>query len=299
MNLIRKVRFLFKSTIFIVSLLLITGCKDVELVVNLTQKQAIEVVAVLDQNGISSNFVVGKNKKNSAVLVSPGDKQVASSVLHANGLPHEDKIDGLLSSGGLLSDSIKVENARLDRASSIELAEHLGTIKGVVDSSVIVRTNSSFPFDEKDSKNSTGVSISLIYNKDFKTSRDEIKEHVQTLVTQVSKSNIKIFLSSSLNRSKTKTSSDTASIINTKNFIFGSKVRSDSYNSSVFYLILMLLAIVTLGAIAGWFIATKLSILKSATRFDFGNRIKISTKSQKKSEKKLEKSGSKRGLISK
>lgn len=129
----------------VIALLLFTaGCDSAHVAEDLSQKQARQIVAVLNQNGIaaSAERQSGSGAKY-RVEISKKNYARATALLNEKHLPQEEKasFEELTASNGLLPRSREMESLALDRALAVQLEELLLQNPKVRSSKVVVRLN--------------------------------------------------------------------------------------------------------------------------------------------------------------
>ncbi len=132
-----------KYLALLVPLLLLCGCVRQQLLSDLDQKQAHEVVAVLGGHGIPAYAEKSRSGSKFGVTVEADDYVLAVSILNAKGLPRDSAIgfNELTEAKGLIPNSREAEALRLDHAMSLEIEEKLRVIPGVAEVKVAVRSN--------------------------------------------------------------------------------------------------------------------------------------------------------------
>lgn len=128
--------------VFIV--LAFVGCASERIASDIDQKQANEIVAVLNDKGIVAYARQSSNAQGRyAVEVDRSDYSIAISILHELGLPRESSPSfyQITQQKGFIPNSREVEAARLDYALSLEIEEKLKSIAGVESVKAVVRSN--------------------------------------------------------------------------------------------------------------------------------------------------------------
>lgn len=122
-----------------------TACSREELIDNLSQRDSIEVLSVLNQAGVRAEREKRSRGSSSlyTIYVSAGDKQQATELLHRFGFPREDaeSVEELTRQHGFVPNPAQLNDVRLDRALAAELERLIGAVNGVVDARAIVRSN--------------------------------------------------------------------------------------------------------------------------------------------------------------
>lgn len=133
------------AIVFCLSVSLLTGCSSAPVADDVAQREANEIVAVLDKHSISASLVKARGGKGRySVMVNEGDFPEAAAVLSRLGLPADKKpsFQELTGGNGIIPPSREVEALRLDRAISSELEEMFRVRSDVASVSVIVRMHS-------------------------------------------------------------------------------------------------------------------------------------------------------------
>lgn len=127
-----------------IACLLLSGCNTVPVAEDVSQSQANEMVAILNDHGISavaSRESGGKGKY--SVDVKRSYYSQAVSLLHEKGLPGERKptFGELIAQNGLIPNSREMDALKLDHALATEVEEMLQNHPGIAAARVIVRLN--------------------------------------------------------------------------------------------------------------------------------------------------------------
>jgi type III secretory pathway lipoprotein EscJ len=123
----------------------LSACNSKSIADDVSQREANEIVAVLDKNNISSDTVkIRGGKGRYGVVVSSADFATAAQTLTRLGLPAEKRsgFDELTAGNGIIPPSNEVEALRLDRAVAVELEELFLSRGDLTKVSVIVRSHS-------------------------------------------------------------------------------------------------------------------------------------------------------------
>ena len=124
-----------RSVAAVVSLLLLAACQG-DLYVDIDQRQANEMIAVLMQHGIPAERVFGKNGR-ITVRVDDGRFGEAVRILNDNGLPRQEfaSLCKVFDQGGLVSSPAQ-QRAQMICALSQELSRTVSEIDGVLSARV-------------------------------------------------------------------------------------------------------------------------------------------------------------------
>lgn len=170
---------------------LLFGCEAPKVVENISQSQAIEIVALLSANGISATAYKDKGASGSyTITVRKGQYHQSIGLLQANDLPSEREMTfkDLVEERGFLPNSRKIEGLRYDHAVALELEELLENTAGVAAAKVVVRTSS----EKLDSK--PGASIVLQVKEEIQVSREQIEALVKTVLPGINSEDIVIVM---------------------------------------------------------------------------------------------------------
>lgn len=159
----------------LVLLLALAGCSDKELIGGLTQSDANQISLKLGEYGISTQ-ISGNNRSVYTLVVSSGNLYQARKVLNELELPKEDSsnFDELIKPSGILPNSRKMEQLRLDHALAREFQDSLSLIAGIKKSNVLVRLNSI----------ETGMSPSVSILIETSDPSEELKQKVLNLAVR-------------------------------------------------------------------------------------------------------------------
>jgi type III secretion protein J len=169
MNLTRDMRVLALSLA-----VLAAGCSSQELYSQLSERQANEMVAVLQQAGIEAEKKVAEGRF--SVLTSRGDFADAVRLLNAQGYPREsfDSMGKVFKREGFVSSPLE-ERARLVHALSQEISSTLASIDGVVAARVHLVVPDRHPLLDKPQPAAASVFIKHRPDKDLTPQVTQIK----------------------------------------------------------------------------------------------------------------------------
>jgi type III secretory pathway lipoprotein EscJ len=136
------------SVILIFLLSFCTSCSEQALLNNLSAKDSIEVLVILNQYGIPAKRVAiaqGRVEKYQ-VIVEEVYSPRALEILHSYGLPREaeESIESFTEPKGFVPNTTELTALRLDYALGMQLERTLVALKNVVDVKTIVRSNFKF-----------------------------------------------------------------------------------------------------------------------------------------------------------
>ena len=166
--------------------LVVCGCGSVPVAQDLSQKQAQEIVAVLNANGIGAEAhrQTGAGAKY-RVEVEHGFYQRAVATLYEQGLPSEERpsFSEIIAQRGLIPNSREVEALRLDRALGAEVEEAISQIPAVSSVRTVVRQHA---LAYQQPAEAPGVSVVIALRPGSTLAEDEISELVRRMVPGVS-----------------------------------------------------------------------------------------------------------------
>jgi type III secretion protein J len=175
--------------------LLLSGCGGQELYTKLSERQANEMVAVLQSAGIAA----GKSTKDGAVwVVSAPEAKFARAIetLHANGYPREEfeTLGKVFKKEGFVSSPLE-ERARLNFGLTQELSNTLSSsIDGVISARVHLAVPEKDPLAEKARPASASIVIKHRPGVDLSGLRDQIRAVVVTAVEGLPYDNVTVAL---------------------------------------------------------------------------------------------------------
>lgn len=168
---------------FLVALLiLLSGCDAVDVADEISQSQANQIVAVLNEHGIASQATKESGGRGRyTVSVRKGYYAQAVTILNEKGLPGEPEpsFAETIASRGLLPNSREIESLRVDRALAIEIEEMLRTHPQIASVKAVVRLN----FLKESAE--PGVSVVLQERNGEKIAPEEVVEIVMRAVPGV------------------------------------------------------------------------------------------------------------------
>ncbi len=142
------------------SIVLLAGCgeKQVDLITEITELDANEIIAALDSSGIESKKV--KGKKTSSVVINAENMAAAVEVLKAQGLPsqHHASLGEVFKKEGMISTPLE-EKARFIYALSQELEKTLSQIDGVLIARIHIVLGEKARISEVEKKPSAAIFI--------------------------------------------------------------------------------------------------------------------------------------------
>ena len=128
----------------LLSILLLTSCNQQDIAEDLNQKQAHEIIALLNSYGITAESQKGRGSNATfAVSVRSSHYQQSVSLLHEKNLPSptEPSFEDLIAQKGFIPNSKEIESLRLDHAMAREIEEVLENHPEIISTKAIVRLN--------------------------------------------------------------------------------------------------------------------------------------------------------------
>lgn len=168
---------------------LFASCNESRLVQGVTQRQAIEIVALLHGNEVRAQIEKEKGGRALfAVDVDSDDYLRAMSLIKKNNLPSEATLSfrELVSQRSLLHNSRDIEALRLDRALAVEVEEALMALPLVRSAKVIVRKKFSEFEDEQ------GISVVVTARNVEELNKEELVTIVLQAIPGIKKEQIVI-----------------------------------------------------------------------------------------------------------
>ena len=234
------------------------SCSSVPVAKDLSQRQANEIVAVLNSVGINSIAVRDSSggRVKYTVEVRKGFYSQAVGILHEKGLPEEDLFTEMIEQKGIIPNSREVEALRLDHAAAIEIEQLLHNHPGVSSARVIVRLNSL--------KENAPASVSAIIQERAQQNlnRDELTAIISRTVPGIAPENVSVWVSPA---DTTEMITGKFGVLNQKGkvitvplvpFLLAWRVPDDDYDEIALALISFLLIMGLVGAIIGYWFAS-------------------------------------------
>jgi type III secretion protein J len=176
----------------------LTACMTHELQTELSERDAQEIVVLLNENGIdaSANKAAGdkKGEEKWTVAIRGGDQNLARAwrVLQENGLPRQkDKgLDDVFASSGMIPTAGE-EKARLLMGISGEISRTLKSVSDVVDAHVLVVMPESNPLLDKSERMPPTASVLIKYRgAGFPLVEEDVKKLVARAVEGLQPENV-------------------------------------------------------------------------------------------------------------
>jgi type III secretion protein J len=158
------------------ALLLLAGCGQVELLSNLPEKEANEIISIMQQHKIPIVKVHGIETTWSIVLKNANDFSRAIQTLNTRGYPNTqyNSIGQIFQKSGLVSSPLE-ERARFMYALSEGIAETLNKIPGVLTSRVHIVLPENDPYSDDDTEASAAIFLTYKAGGNLDESVREIK----------------------------------------------------------------------------------------------------------------------------
>ena len=174
-------------------LLLFGGCAKQELYSQLSERQANEMIAVLQGAGIDADKQSQEGRF--TVLTASGDFPQAVRTLNAQGYPREsfDSMGKVFKKEGFVSSPLE-ERARLIHAMSQEISNTIASIDGVVTARVHIVVPERHPLMEKGQPASAAVFIKHRADKDLGPQIAQIKALVVNSIEGLAYDNVTVAL---------------------------------------------------------------------------------------------------------
>ncbi len=155
--------------------LALAACGESELYTGLTEQQANEMIAMLQNNGIDASKSALKDGKWSVAAPQARFAQ-AVAILHEDGLPREEfaNLGDLFKKEGFVSSPLE-ERARLNHGLSQELAHTISGIEGVVAARVHLALPAPDPLNETQKPSSASVFVKYRPGTDIARETGQIK----------------------------------------------------------------------------------------------------------------------------
>jgi type III secretory pathway lipoprotein EscJ len=161
---------------------ILVGCEGVVIIEERSQREAIEIVALLHDNGINATIRRESGSKGRyGVAVDSAYRAQAQALLFSKGFPKESEasFEELTGSRGLIPASREADQLRLDRALAAELEDMVRSHPSVASARAIVRVN------YRKSDQEPAVSLLVQERDDLKVVAEAIREMVVRAVPGV------------------------------------------------------------------------------------------------------------------
>ena len=158
------------------ALLLLCGCGQIELLSNIPEKEANEVVAIMQQYKVPVVKRAGLEQSWTIVLKNTQDFSRAVKILDARGYPKSQftTMGQVFQKSGLVSSPLE-ERARFMYALSEGIAQTLNSIPGVLSSRVHIVLPENDPYSDNDIESSAAIFLTYKAGENLDESIREIK----------------------------------------------------------------------------------------------------------------------------
>lgn len=236
-------------------ILLAAGCSAVPVAQDRTQKQAIEIVSVLNSYGIPAVAGRGSGARSLyTVTVSSGDYAAATSILDERKLINDPRLKDLLEPKGLIPNSREIESLRADYARAVEVEELLFGHPSVNSVKVALQQDRN----PRGNENSSGASIVVVVRPGLSIGQEEVRDIVQRAVPGIKRENIVVSIYTNAPQPAHLVLQGVGSeqgrpvAVPLASFLFGWRVAEGDYNQLVFSLLGFLLVAGLLGGVLGY-----------------------------------------------
>lgn len=246
------------------SLVVLSGCREVKVAEELTQRQATEIVAILNSSGVAAEASRETGSGSKYTVVVDSEHYVnAVSILHQRGLPGERQptFQELVEQRGFIPNSREVEALRLDYARAINIQEALLEYPPVATAKVLLN------LEARKAGEAPGVSIVVQKRAGKEIDKERITEIVGKIMPSIASQDISILESEELKNS----TQDPSAAVYFKDgkvtyaplvsFLPGWRVPQSQYNRAVVIFCVVLLAAIIIGLFIGywyhWYQRTK------------------------------------------
>ena len=242
-------------------LLVCCGCDSRDLIDNLTQRQAREIVAYLSGQGIeASPYNSGNARGNYVVRVPESKYRDAIVLLEREHLPHPDKpsVDDLLAPAGIFPQSREIEQLRLDRIYAAEIEELLSHYQGVTEVRSVVRVHSA-----NGANMQPGVSVHVITDGKHEVTSSVLIDQIQRVVPGISRDKISVM---SEGRDISRSQREEEALLQGETFLGIARVnRADIKNLSLAFTMCLVLYAVG-GGVLGYYVGMVRRMGKNSTK---------------------------------
>lgn len=139
-----RIFYIGRFVLLVILLSLVAGCNREQIVSDVNQIQANEVIAKLGASGIEA-FVVPESggRGKFSVEVDSDNRIAATTILVEEGLPKplRQSVEDILAPGGLMPNSREIDAARLDRAIALQIQELIESLPAVSQCKAVLRVN--------------------------------------------------------------------------------------------------------------------------------------------------------------
>ena len=239
-------------------LLLLTACNEKEIVQDLNQKQAQEIVTALAEQGIDANVNKGKGAQAKfSVAVAERNFTEAVAILHYNSLPkvQEPGLNDILESRGFLPNSKELESLRIERALAAELESMIRVLPTVQEVKAVVRRAA---FSGMGPPAPTQLSVLITSTNPSEINTESLRSLIMNLVQGVTEQSMVI----DIQQARQLASTDRQGIMRAeggqkiavpiRSFLGWFRIAADDYDRLIFLLSVVLSVFLLLGVILGF-----------------------------------------------
>lgn len=235
-------------------LLALSGCAERNVAEDINQIEANEIVAVLNEHGISavSDKATGGRGKY-AVTVKSSLYPHAVSVLHRKGLPKAPSvISELFPQSSFIPSSRNVEAQRLDLALEARIEEALGEYPPIYSAEVVVNYNARKDGDDP------GVALFLQQRNGLTIDVSRIEQAIRRVIPGLDEKSVIIEVQPQLSKGDSSSGAGVMSVdgevfrIPLVPFLYFWKVPENDYNALALGLVLTLMFAIGLGLVLGY-----------------------------------------------
>ena len=234
-------------------LLLISGCNTSVVLNDLSQSEALEVIAALNATGISAYSAEDSGARGKfSVTVDSARYSEAVAIINDKRLPRRSEFRKMIEPKGLLPNSRELEALRVDKARAIELKELLENHPDIASAEVTVRQK----FLAEDEAPSVGAMV--VTRSGSTLSTDQLRTMIQSFVPGINPERVVVVahaLDSSGNVFKAEgILNENQKLIHVPlaGFLLGWRVAEADQNGLAITIVAFVLAVGILGAILGY-----------------------------------------------
>ncbi len=252
--------------------MLLTGCNKTELVQDISQKQAHEIVSLLSSRGIYSRAEKQTGAgSNYTVTVKERHYAAAIDLMNDHDLPGKPKENfaDLVRQKGLMPNSRDMEQLRLDHALAVQLEEVIARLPEVLEVKAIVRYH--FRFGNISEKPGASVLVTVrpevgrdVQDEAYSKVRDEVRQIVSSAIPALPKEHIYLSIQSAVEHDGSDIMNGEIGILNENGkvatlplttFLFGWHVSEEDHNALSLFLALFLIFTACVGGLIGYWAA--------------------------------------------
>ncbi|MDR3144158.1 MAG: type III secretion inner membrane ring lipoprotein SctJ [Puniceicoccales bacterium] len=231
-------------------LLLLTGCGKVELLSNLPEKDANQVVSIMQQHRIQVAKRAGVEMTWTIDLKNSSDFSRAVKVLESMGYPatQYNTIGQVFQKSGLVSSPLE-ERARLVYALSETIADTLNKIPGVLSARVHIVLPENDPYSDSDVESSAAIFLTYKAGSNLDESVREIKYLVANSVQGLDYDRVSIAMFPIVSDVETQTNN----VFDSNVSVLGLSMASDAAEKFVIILVILVVLLLSVAGVAIFF----------------------------------------------